>query len=214
VAGTLVAGALLEVLWWGSSQLVFGVVAPLLVVPSTRYVAERRDPALSLDPVGAVLAVIALAGIVYGIVEAPAAAWTAPEVVLPVAVGLLAVVAFVAHELRSRRPSLGRCRLRPARPACPVGSLLPPSASVWRRHSGPEPGVIQQSGQLRMVERWWIMRNCPLCWIMRVDGSGRETSRRSSLDRAGRSSRRVQGDPDLHRQRVGRRVAPGVAVGR
>jgi hypothetical protein len=82
------------------------VAALLLVVPSIRYVAERRDPSLSLDPVGAVLAVIALTGIVYGIVEAPAAGWTAPEVVLPVTVGLLAVVAFVAHELRSSRPSL------------------------------------------------------------------------------------------------------------
>lgn len=106
VAGTLVAGALLEVFWWGSIQLVFGVAALLLVLPALRYVAQRRNPSLSLDPIGAVLAVIALTGIVFGVVEAPSAGWTAPEVILPLLGGLLAVVAFVVHELRSAEPSL------------------------------------------------------------------------------------------------------------
>jgi len=66
VAGTIVAGLLLEVFWWASVQLVFGVVALLLCLPAARLVAQHRNPGLSLDPWGAGWAVLALGGLVYG----------------------------------------------------------------------------------------------------------------------------------------------------
>jgi MFS family permease len=76
VLGTLVAGALLEVSGWGSVQLAFGVGALVLLPAVGVLVAQHRNRALSLDPLGALWAVVALTGLVYGVIEAPQVGWT------------------------------------------------------------------------------------------------------------------------------------------
>ncbi len=106
VAGTVVAGVLLEFFWWGSVQLLFGALAVALIVPVVLLVAQQRNPQLSLDPLGAVLSVVALGGIVYGIVEAPVTGWGSATTVGALALGVAALAGFVVHELRSRTPSL------------------------------------------------------------------------------------------------------------
>lgn len=106
VAGTIVAGALLEVFWWGSVQLLFGVVALVLIVPVLILVAQNRNPSLSLDPIAAVWSIVALAALVFGIVEGPQRGWLDPITLLSLAVGVLAFVGFVVHQLRAKVPSL------------------------------------------------------------------------------------------------------------
>lgn len=106
VMGTLIAGALLEVFGWGSVQLVFGLGALVLLPAVAILVAESRNSALSLDPLGALWAVIALTGLVYGVIEAPQLGWTDRVTLSALGIGVLGLTGFVVHELRSRAPSL------------------------------------------------------------------------------------------------------------
>jgi predicted MFS family arabinose efflux permease len=122
VLGTLIAGALLESFWWGSVQLVFGVGAVVLMPGVAVLVAQHRNPRLSLDPVGAVLAVITLTALVFGIVQAPEAGWLSATTLVTLAISAIGFSGFVCHELRSAHPSL---KIRAfSEPALVAGSLL------------------------------------------------------------------------------------------
>ena len=106
VAGTIVAGALLEAFWWGSVQLLFGVVALIIIVPVLVLVAQSRNRSLSLDPLGALWSVVALAGLVFGVIEGPQRGWFDAITLLSLAVGVVGLAAFIVHQLRSTAPSL------------------------------------------------------------------------------------------------------------
>ena len=106
VLGSLMAGVLLEFFWWGSVQVVFGVVALILVPGVAIFVAQHRDRSLSLDPLGALLSAVALTGLVYGVIEAPTDGWTSAKVLTAFGVGLVAGAGFIVHQLRSPVPSL------------------------------------------------------------------------------------------------------------
>ncbi len=122
VLGTIVAGGLLELFWWGSVQLTFGVLAALLLPGVLVLVAQRRDPSLSLDLVGALLSVLALTALVLGVVEAPQRGWTSPEILAAFLLAALATAAFVVHELRTAQPSLDVRAF--TEPGLAAGSLL------------------------------------------------------------------------------------------
>lgn len=106
VAGTILAGVLLEFFGWGSVQLALGGLALVLVIPVTLVVAENRDRALSLDPGGAAWSVVGLGALVYGVIEAPIRGWADPLVLSGLGAGLLGLAGFVRHELRTQAPSL------------------------------------------------------------------------------------------------------------
>jgi EmrB/QacA subfamily drug resistance transporter len=106
VVGTIIAGALLEAWWWGSVQLVFGGVALAIIVPVLLLVAQNRNPALSLDPLAALWSVVALGGLVFGIIEGPQRGWLDPVTLAALVVGVAGLVAFVVHQLRAKTPSL------------------------------------------------------------------------------------------------------------
>jgi EmrB/QacA subfamily drug resistance transporter len=106
VIGTIIAGVLLQVFWWGSVQLLFGALAVALLLPVVFLVAQNRNPSLSLDPVGALWSVVALAGLVFGVVEGPQRGWLDPVTLISIGVGILGFVAFVVHQLRAEAPSL------------------------------------------------------------------------------------------------------------
>jgi len=71
-------------------------------------VPESRDEsaAHSLDVPGAALATLGLAGVVYGLIESSRLGWGSPPVLGAVALGALALVAFVVFEARARAPML------------------------------------------------------------------------------------------------------------
>ncbi|NAZ85739.1 MFS transporter [Kineococcus indalonis] len=122
VVGLLAAGALLEAFWWGSVQVLFGAAALLLVPGVLALVGQHRDPHLSLDLPGALLAVVALSGVVFAVLEAPLHGWTSVRVLLPLALGLAGAAGFVLRELRTPEPALD-VRLFRSR-GLAVGSLL------------------------------------------------------------------------------------------
>jgi EmrB/QacA subfamily drug resistance transporter len=71
-------------------------------VPETS--GERRS--LSLDAVGALLAVLGLGGVIYGLTDGAQAGWTSPRVVISLIAGGLALIALVPAERRRRAPML------------------------------------------------------------------------------------------------------------
>lgn len=106
VLGTVISGLMLEWFWWGSVQLIFGIGALVLIPGVAVLVVQNRDPRLSLDPLGAGLAVVGLTGLVFGIIEAPQQGWTSPLTLGALGVGLVGLVGFVVHELRTAAPAL------------------------------------------------------------------------------------------------------------
>jgi EmrB/QacA subfamily drug resistance transporter len=104
----LVASALL--LEWFSWQSFFGLNVALAAVSALlvlRFVPSSRDaepPAL--DVVGGVLSLVAVASLVFGIIEAPEAGWTDPVTLAALGAGIGAGVLFVLWELRRPQPLL------------------------------------------------------------------------------------------------------------
>jgi EmrB/QacA subfamily drug resistance transporter len=107
VLGLLASGILLEFFDWSSFfalNVVLAVLAlagTLAVVPSSR----DADPP-SLDPAGAVLSLVGVSALVFGVIEGPVRGWGDALVVAGLAGGLAALGAFVAWERRLARPLL------------------------------------------------------------------------------------------------------------
>ncbi|MGB3684310.1 MAG: MFS transporter [Ornithinimicrobium sp.] len=105
--GPFLGGWLVQSVSW---RWVFLINAPLAIlviyvvlrhVPETR--SSRRDP---VDLVGAALAVVALAGITYALVEQPSQGLTSPAVLAAATLGLAAGIAFLVTQSRLSHPML------------------------------------------------------------------------------------------------------------
>src|SRR5438132_6499572 len=69
--GPLVGGVLLEHFWWGSAFLIGVPVMGLLLVLGPLLLPEFREPDASrLDPISAVLSLIAVLAVIYGLKQA------------------------------------------------------------------------------------------------------------------------------------------------
>jgi EmrB/QacA subfamily drug resistance transporter len=103
--GPLVAGWLLTHYDWGSIFLINAPVVVVAVIGTWVFVPESKDPnARRLDWVGAILEVVGVTGIVYGIIEQPIRGWTDVQVAGPIIGGAILVAAFAAWQLRTRFP--------------------------------------------------------------------------------------------------------------
>jgi EmrB/QacA subfamily drug resistance transporter len=105
--GPVAGGFLLEHFWWGS---VFFVNVPIVVgalVAGRFFVPTSRSAhALPIDWLGAVLSIVGLVALVWGIIEAPTDGWTSTPILGAFAVAVLALTAFVAWERRVEHPML------------------------------------------------------------------------------------------------------------
>ncbi|MFN8016525.1 MAG: MFS transporter [Acidimicrobiales bacterium] len=105
--GPMLGGWLLEHHHWGS---VFFVNVPvvLVVLPAGYFLLpnSRAADGPKLDPVGAVLSIVGLVALVWAIIEAPAAGWTAPKVLAGFGVGLAVLGAFLWWERTTPSPML------------------------------------------------------------------------------------------------------------
>ncbi|MEP9391851.1 DHA2 family efflux MFS transporter permease subunit [Gordonia sp. VNQ95] len=103
--GPMVGGALIDLIDW---RAVFWVNIPICLIAVTLtalYVPESRSPVMrTLDPVGQALAVLALAAVVYGLIEGPGHGWGSPRTIIVFAVAALAFVGFLIAERRHRDP--------------------------------------------------------------------------------------------------------------
>src|SRR5713226_575412 len=103
--GPLVAGWLLTHYDWGSIFLINAPVVVVGLVGVWFFVPESKDPQpRRLDWIGAILEVIGVTGLVYGIIEQPIHGWTDTQVVVPIIGGVVLLAAFAAWQLRAAAP--------------------------------------------------------------------------------------------------------------
>jgi EmrB/QacA subfamily drug resistance transporter len=106
--GPLAGGAVLEHFWWGAVFLVGVPVAVLGVIGVLAIVPESKDPSPGrLDVPGVLLSIVALVGLVYGIIRGgEGAGWTTPGVLVPLLGGIALLALFVQLQRRSAHPAL------------------------------------------------------------------------------------------------------------
>jgi len=113
--GPLVGGLLTEGLGWRWIFIVnvpLGLAALAVVRPA---VAESFGPRRPLDPLGIGLLTAGLVALVFGTVRGGPQGWDSPAIVGAFAVGVTAMIGFVAVELRSAAPAIDVRLLRNGR---------------------------------------------------------------------------------------------------
>jgi len=104
-AGPVIGGLLLDQFWWGSVFLVNVPVVALGVALGARTIPESRAPTTGpLDLSGALLSVVGLGALLFGIIEGPDRGWGSPEVLGALLGGVALTALFVVRELRARWP--------------------------------------------------------------------------------------------------------------
>ena len=107
ILGMLVGGAMLEQWWWGSIFVMSSVLAAVALIATLLAVPETRESDhVGLDPLGAVLSVLAIGGLVLGIIEGPSRGWSDPVALAGIIGGVVAGFLFVGWELRTPTPLL------------------------------------------------------------------------------------------------------------
>ena len=106
--GPFLGGYLIGAVSW---RLVFFINLPLaaaVVAIAVRHIPESRAPGprQPLDAAGAVTISLALAGLTYGLIAAPADGWTSPVVVTSLLAGAALFAAFCVIETRGSHPML------------------------------------------------------------------------------------------------------------
>lgn len=105
--GPLAGGLLVDAVSWRAIFYLNVPIAAAVIAIALARVPESRDPDCNpLDGTGAVLAVAALGGIVFGLTEASRGSFRAPIVVAPFLSGILLGVGFLFHEARTPHPLL------------------------------------------------------------------------------------------------------------
>jgi EmrB/QacA subfamily drug resistance transporter len=103
--GPVVGGALVASAGW---QAIFWINIPvglLAIVLCAFFVPESRAPrARSVDPVGQVLICVLLAGLTYGLIEAPSAGWGSVQTLGCFIGAALALACLLPYELRRAEP--------------------------------------------------------------------------------------------------------------
>lgn len=112
IVGMFLSALLVDVASW-RWLFVLPVVLVLIALAMTlRSVPDSRARSIhSFDTVGAALSAIAVVGLIFVLQEGPERGWTSTVTLTSLAVGLVAVIAFVAWELRRRDASMLNVRL-------------------------------------------------------------------------------------------------------
>ncbi|GAA3162912.1 MULTISPECIES: MFS transporter [Streptomyces] len=106
-AGPLIGGVLLDHFWWGSLFLVNLPVAVLALCAVIALVPESRSPgAEKPDPLGAVLSMIGMVGVVFAIISGPVDGWLSGKVLISAAIGFAGLALFALWELHTPHPML------------------------------------------------------------------------------------------------------------
>ncbi|MDQ3738025.1 MAG: MFS transporter [Actinomycetota bacterium] len=105
--GPIISGALLEEFWWGST-IIFNLPVIAFVAAAVAIFAPRSrdDDATPLDPTGAVLSLVGLTALLFGVIEGPERGWTSAVVLGSFALSAVVLGAFIGWERRTEHPML------------------------------------------------------------------------------------------------------------
>ena len=105
--GPVASGLLLNHFWYGSVFLINVPIVATALAAGTFIVPKSRDPEEArLDPVGAVLSIIGIVAVVYGLIEAPEKGWTSTVTLVAFGIGLVVLTLFALWELHTDEPML------------------------------------------------------------------------------------------------------------
>ena len=105
--GPIVTGGLLEGFWWGSTLLVNVPIVIAIVAAVWAFApASRDDTRTRLDPTGALLSLVGLSSLIFGIIQGPEDGWTSGTVLAAFLVANVTLTLFVLWERRSDHPML------------------------------------------------------------------------------------------------------------
>lgn len=103
--GPIVGGFLIELISW---RAVFWINLPICVaaiILTAIFVPESRSATMrDIDPIGQLLAVLTLFGVVFVLIEGPAQGWSNPRIVAVAVVSALAFAGFLRFESSRRDP--------------------------------------------------------------------------------------------------------------
>src|SRR5687768_13389504 len=106
--GPVVGGWLIDQVSWRAAFFLNVPLAAIVLVLWLRFIEEGRDPSRTkrIDWIGALLAVIGLGGVVFGLLEWPRLGFGHPLVIGSLLVGVLCLAMLVVVERRARNPML------------------------------------------------------------------------------------------------------------
>ena len=105
--GPVAAGLLLEWFWWGSIFFIGLPIAVIAVIAIVAFVPNSAEQHRHrLDYMGALLSIIALVGLIFGIVQGPEIGWLDPVTIISFSLSITAVIGYVAWERRLEHPLL------------------------------------------------------------------------------------------------------------
>ncbi|MCV7179403.1 MFS transporter [Mycolicibacterium sphagni] len=103
--GPIVGGFLIQAIGW---RAVFWINLPICaaaIILTAVFVPESKSATMrDIDPVGQLLAVLALFGVVFVLIEAPGLGWTNPRIVAIAVGAAIALVGFLRYESRRHDP--------------------------------------------------------------------------------------------------------------
>ncbi|WP_406279222.1 MFS transporter [Nocardia sp. NBC_00881] len=101
----LVAGGALASVWsWRAGFFINVPIGAMLIVAAWRYLPDTRPRRGRFDLIGALTSTVGMGALVYGIVAAGEHGWTSAAGLVPIAVGVLVLVVFVADQARALQP--------------------------------------------------------------------------------------------------------------
>jgi EmrB/QacA subfamily drug resistance transporter len=105
--GPLISGFLLTHFWFGSVFLINLPIIAIAFISGWFLVPKSKDPEQGrLDPPGAILSIIGISTLVFGLIQAPEKGWGAPQTLTAFGIAFVVLTLFVMWELHTDEPML------------------------------------------------------------------------------------------------------------